>query len=87
MTATRSLYTVSAGRLTGDNVYMQAAVEPPDAILRQLEILAKREGATPDDLILRLVEAHVEQCSPPLQSTSKSDCLSSQLPKLDRSSL
>jgi hypothetical protein len=48
---------------------MQAAVELPDAILSQLEMLAKQEGATPADLILRLVEAHVEQCSPPEQRT------------------
>jgi hypothetical protein len=48
---------------------MQATVELPDAVLRQLEVLAEREGATPADLILRLVKTHVEQCSPQLQST------------------
>jgi len=48
---------------------MQATVELPDAVLRQLEMLAKQEGATPADLILRLVEAHVEQCNPPVQRT------------------
>ena len=47
---------------------MQATVELPEPVLRQLEILAKREGATPADLILRLVEAHVERYSLPLQS-------------------
>ena len=48
---------------------MQATVELPEPFLRQLEVLAKREGATPADLILRLVEAHVEQCNPPVQRT------------------
>jgi hypothetical protein len=38
---------------------MQATIELPEAVLRQLETLAKREGATPGDLIRRLVEAHV----------------------------
>lgn len=46
---------------------MQATVELPEAVLRRLEVLAKREGATPADLILRLVEAHVERCNPPAE--------------------
>jgi hypothetical protein len=48
---------------------MQATVELPDALLRQLEMLAKQEGATPADLILRIVKTHVDQCNPHLQST------------------
>jgi hypothetical protein len=55
--------------LSWDNVVMQATVELPDALLRQLEMLAKQEGATPADLILRIVKTQVEQCSPQLQST------------------
>ena len=47
---------------------MQATVELPEAIGRQLEALAKREGATPAELILRIVEAHVETISPAKQS-------------------
>jgi hypothetical protein len=33
-------------------------VELPDAVLEQLEMLARREGATPGDLIRRIVEDH-----------------------------
>lgn len=33
----------------------------------QLEMLAKQEGATPADLIRRLVEARIETSSEPLQ--------------------
>jgi metal-responsive CopG/Arc/MetJ family transcriptional regulator len=46
---------------------MQAIVELPEAVLRQLETLARREGATPADLIRRLVEAHVESSNAPAQ--------------------
>jgi len=46
---------------------MQATVELPEAVLRQLEMLAKREGATPADLIRRLVEAHAEGSNPTAQ--------------------
>ena len=38
---------------------MQATVELPDGVLQQLEMLARREGATPGDLIRRIVEDHV----------------------------
>ena len=38
---------------------MQATVELPEAVLRQIEMLAGREGATPGDLIRRIVEDHV----------------------------
>lgn len=40
-------------------VIMQATVELPEPVLRQLETLARREGATPGDLIRRIVEDHV----------------------------
>jgi len=38
---------------------MQATVELPEVVLLQLEILARQEGATPGDLIRRIVEDHV----------------------------
>ena len=38
---------------------MQATVELPAAVLRQLEALARSEGTTTADLIQRIVEAHV----------------------------
>jgi hypothetical protein len=40
-------------------VIMQATVELPEVVLQQLEMLARREGATPGDLIRRIVEDHV----------------------------
>ena len=46
---------------------MQATVELPEAVLWQLEMLAKREGATAADLIRRLVEAHVADNQPSMQ--------------------
>jgi hypothetical protein len=60
---------IPPARPTWDNVIVQATVELRDAILRQLEMLAKQEGATPADPILRLIEAHEEQCNPPVQRT------------------
>jgi len=45
---------------------MQATVELPEAVLRQLETLAKQEGATPADLIRRFVEARIETVNAPL---------------------
>jgi hypothetical protein len=45
---------------------MQATVELPEPVLRQLE-LASREGATAVDLIRRLVEAHVANSQPLVQ--------------------
>jgi Ribbon-helix-helix protein, copG family len=48
-------------------VIMQATVELPESILRQLETLAMREGATPSDLIRRIVEDHVARCQPSAQ--------------------
>lgn len=38
---------------------MQATVEIPDGVLRELQSMAEREGATTADLIRRLVEDHV----------------------------
>jgi hypothetical protein len=48
-------------------VMMQATVELPEAVLQQLEMLAGREGATPGDLIRRIVEDHVARCQPPVE--------------------
>ena len=48
-------------------VMMQARVELPEVVLQQLEMLARREGATPGDLIRRIVEDHVARCRPPIQ--------------------
>jgi hypothetical protein len=45
-------------------VIMRATVELPEAVLRQIEMLAGREGATPGDLIRRIVEDHVARCQP-----------------------
>jgi len=45
-------------------VTMRATVELPEAVLRQIEMLAGREGATPGDLIRRIVEDHVARCQP-----------------------
>lgn len=50
-------------------VVMQATVELPDVVLQQLEMLARREGATPSDLIRRIVEDHVSRCQPSVQSS------------------
>ena len=46
---------------------MQATIDLPEVVLRQLETLARREGATAADLIVRLVEAHVARCQPPAE--------------------
>jgi hypothetical protein len=46
---------------------MQAAVELPEVVLQQIEMLARREGATPGDLIRRIVEEHVARCQPSAQ--------------------
>jgi len=48
-------------------VIMQATVELPEVILQQLEMLARREGATPSDLIRRIVEDHVARSQPSVQ--------------------
>ena len=48
-------------------VVMQATVELPEVVLQQLEMLARRVGATPDDLIRRIVEDHVARCQPSVQ--------------------
>ena len=50
-------------------VLMQATVELPEVVLQQLEILARREGATPGDLIRRIVEDHVARRLPSVQRT------------------
>jgi hypothetical protein len=44
---------------------MQVTVELSAAVIRELEIRARREGATLADLIRCLVEAHVEDSSAP----------------------
>ncbi len=46
---------------------MQATVELPEAVLQQIEMLARREGATPGDLIRRIVEDHVARSQPSAQ--------------------
>ena len=46
---------------------MQAIVELPEAVLQQLEMLARREGGTPGDVIRRIVEEHVALRQPFLQ--------------------
>jgi hypothetical protein len=43
---------------------MHATVELPEAVIEQLEMLARREGATPGDLIRRIVEDHVARIRP-----------------------
>lgn len=43
---------------------MQATVDIPDGVLHQLEILARQEGATPADLIRRIVEDHIARTQP-----------------------
>ena len=48
-------------------VVMQATVELPEVVLHQLEMLARREGATPGDLIRRIVEDHVARSQPSVQ--------------------
>jgi len=45
-------------------VIMQATVELPEVVLQQLEVLARQEGATPGDLIRRIVEDHVARSQP-----------------------
>jgi hypothetical protein len=46
---------------------MQATVELPEVVLHQIEVLAQREGATPSDLIRRIVEDHVARSQPSVQ--------------------
>jgi negative regulator of replication initiation len=46
---------------------MRATVEIPEAVLRELEAMARREGATASDLIRRLVEAHVARSQPAVE--------------------
>ena len=48
---------------------MQATVELPEAVLQQIETLARREGATPGDLIRRIVEDHVARREPAVRRT------------------
>jgi len=43
---------------------MPATVELPDAVLRQLEALARQEGSTAADLIRRLIGAHLNRSQP-----------------------
>jgi hypothetical protein len=46
---------------------MRATVELPDMVLEQLERLAGQEGATPSDLIRRIVEDHLARRQPSAQ--------------------
>jgi Ribbon-helix-helix protein, copG family len=46
----------------GQSLYMQATVELPEAVVRELEVLARGEGTTTADLIQRIVEAHLARC-------------------------
>jgi hypothetical protein len=48
-------------------VMMRATVELPEAVLRQIEMLAGQEGATPGDLIRRIVEDHVARGQPSVE--------------------
>jgi hypothetical protein len=48
---------------------MQATVELPEVVLQELEMLARQEGATPGDLIRRIVEDHVARIQPSVQHT------------------
>ena len=48
-------------------VVMQATLELPEVVLQQLETLARREGATPADLIRRIIEDHVARSQPSAQ--------------------
>lgn len=43
---------------------MRATAEFPDHVLHQLEMLAGQEGATPSDLIRRIVEDHLARTQP-----------------------
>jgi hypothetical protein len=45
-------------------VIVQATVQLSEAVLRQLEMLAQREGGTPGDLIRRIVEEHMARSQP-----------------------
>ena len=46
---------------------MQVTAELPEEVLDQLEALARKEGATPSDLIRRIVEDHVPRSQPSAQ--------------------
>src|SRR5260370_14865794 len=49
------------------NDCMQATVDLPEVVLKQIEALAEREGATPGDLIRRVVEAYVARSEQSVQ--------------------
>jgi hypothetical protein len=46
---------------------MKATVDIPEVVLQQLETLVRREGATPKDLIRRIIEDHVARSQPSVQ--------------------
>jgi hypothetical protein len=48
---------------------MQATVELPEFVIQQLEMLARREGATPGDLIRRIIEDHVARSQPSIRQS------------------
>jgi hypothetical protein len=50
---------------------MHATVELPEAVIEQLEMLASREGATPGDLIRRIVEDYVGRTRPFVERPGK----------------
>ena len=50
-------------------IIMRATVELPDLVLQQLEVLAGQEGATPSDLIRRIVEDHLARTQPSVPRT------------------
>jgi hypothetical protein len=45
-------------------VILHATVQLSEEVLRQLEMLAKREGGTPGDVIRRIVEEHMARSQP-----------------------
>jgi hypothetical protein len=47
---------------TGTITLYVSAVNLPEAVVRELEILARSEGPTTADLIQRIVEAHLARC-------------------------
>jgi len=46
---------------------MQAIVELPETLMRELEALARKEGSTSSDVIRRIVQAHLASHSPGTQ--------------------
>jgi len=55
-------------------VPMQATLQLPEEVLRQIEMIAQLEGGTPSDLTRRIVEEHIAR-SRPLIDRSVNVCL------------